>query len=141
MGGCSGDREDMRTATWVAVFEEVWGGCQDIWGIGCLDSFVGLNYLLALLRPYIHLPCANPATVPGVKLVRLVKLVKLVTLSIGNQTKIDQHRPQNRPKIDPKSARFWIAQDRPKIDQDRPKIELGWGLGAIWAPRCFQEPT
>ena len=86
------------------------------------------NYPLALR--------ANPATVPGVKLVRLIKLVKLVTLSISNQTKIDQHRPQNRPKIVPKSI-----QNRPKIDQDRPKIELGWGLGAIWAPRWLREPT
>ena len=79
---------------------------------------------------------ANPATVPGVKLVRLVKLVKLVTLSISNQTKIYQHRPQKRPKIVPKST-----QNRSKIDQDRPKIELGWGLGAIWAPRWLREPT
>ena len=80
---------------------------------------------------------ANPATVPGVKLVRLVKLVKLVTLSISNQTKIDQHRPQNRPKILPKST-----QNRFKIDQDhRPKMEFGWGLGAIWAPRWLREPT
>ena len=62
---------------------------------------------------------ANPATVPGVKLVMLAKLVKLVTLSISNQTKIDQHRPQNRPKIVLKSIK-----NRPKIDQDRPKIEL-----------------
>ena len=87
-----------------------------------------LDYPLALR--------ANPATVPGVKLVRLVKLVKLVTLSISNQTKIDQHRPQNRPKIVRKST-----QNRPKIDQDRPKIELGWGLGAIWAPRRLRVPT
>ena len=54
---------------------------------------------------------------PGVKLVRLVKLVKLVTLSISNQTKIDQHRPQNRPKIDQKSI---------KIDQ-KSSLDGAWG--------------
>ena len=66
------------------------------------------------------------------KLVKIVKLIKLLTLSISNQTKIDQ----NRPRIDPESS-----QNRPKIDQDRQKIELGWGLGAIWAPRWLREPT
>ena len=100
------------------------------------QSLTPLRALRARWRIYPLALRANPATVPGVKLVRLVKLVKLVTLSISNQTKIDQHRPQNRPKIVPKST-----QNRPKIDQDRPKIELGWGLGAIWAPRWLREPT
>ena len=49
---------------------------------------------------------------------------------------MDQHRRQNRPKIVPKSS-----QNQPQVDQDRPKIELGWGLGAIWAPRWLREPT
>ena len=44
---------------------------------------------------------ANPATVPGVKLVRLVKLVKLVTLS-----KIDPKSSQNLPNIDQKSIKI-----------------------------------
>ena len=72
---------------------------------------------------------ANPATVPGVKLVRLVKLVKLDTPSISNKPKMDQHRPQNRPKIDPKSS-----QNRPKIDQKSTKIDQKSSLDGAWVP-------
>ena len=115
---------------WIARIARIGKNCQELaWCLSQLHpARRGAPDPLALR--------ANPATVPGVKLVRLVKLVKLVTLSISNQTKIDQHRPQNRPKIVPKST-----QNRSKIDQDRPKIELGWGLGAIWAPRWLREPT
>ena len=78
---------------------------------------------------------ANPATVPGVKLVRLVKLVKLVTLSISNQTKIDQHRPQNRPKIDPKSTK-----NRPRSTKNRAWMGPGGHLGPKVAPGADLTP-
>ena len=50
-----------------------------------------------------------------------------------------QDRPksnQNRPKIEPESTK-----NRPQIDPDRSEIEPGWVPEAIWAPRWLREPT
>ena len=96
---------------------------------------------------------ANSATVPAIVwLIRcltewLLTNIPDITYTINITDKTNtKYQPtlinkwlnidQNRHRIDPESA-----QHRPKIDQDRPKIELGWGLGAIWAPRWPQEPT
>ena len=81
---------------------------------------------------------------PGVKLIRLVKLVKLVTLSISNQTKIDQHRPQNRPKIDQKSSLdgAWVPFGPQGGSGSRldPETLIRWTPWApsSWEPKLFK---